>query len=132
MSHAHCKEPFSSFIFDQRKIRNEIWLYLNNHLEKLLESSFSPKSLFLAFRKDIENLLELLLLLPSVVRKRYNSNTLLPPCLKINQFIELSKLKLYIFNKIYKNKHKSIPNNKEVKFQTIFFVYPFFRPPPPN
>jgi hypothetical protein len=62
MSHTHSKQPFSSFIFGQRKIRNERWLYLNNHLEKLLESSFSPKSLFLTFRKDIEILLELLLL----------------------------------------------------------------------
>ena len=36
-------------------------LYLDNHLEKLLEGSFSPKSLFVAFRNDIESLLETLL-----------------------------------------------------------------------
>jgi hypothetical protein len=29
---------------------------LDNHLEKLLQGSFSPKSLFLAFRKDMERL----------------------------------------------------------------------------
>ena len=36
-------------------------LYLDNHLEKLLEDNFSPKSLFLTFKKDMENLLEVLL-----------------------------------------------------------------------
>ena len=29
---------------------------MNNHLDKLLEGSFSPKSLFVAFRKGIESL----------------------------------------------------------------------------
>jgi hypothetical protein len=36
-------------------------LYLNDHLEKLLEGSFSPKFLFLVFKKNMESLLEMLL-----------------------------------------------------------------------
>ena len=35
--------------------------YFDNHLDKLLEDSFSQKSLFLVFRKEIESLLEMLL-----------------------------------------------------------------------
>jgi len=34
---------------------------LDDHLEKLLEGNFSSKSLFLAFRKNIKSLLEMLL-----------------------------------------------------------------------
>ena len=36
--------------------------HLDNHLEKLLYGSFSPKYLFIAFRKDMKNPLEMLLL----------------------------------------------------------------------
>ena len=35
-------------------------LYLDDHLEKLLEDNFSPKFLFLTFKKDMESLLEML------------------------------------------------------------------------
>jgi hypothetical protein len=35
---------------------------LDDHLEKRLASTFSPKFLFLAFSKDIESLLEMLIL----------------------------------------------------------------------
>ena len=35
---------------------------MDDHIEKLSESSFSPKSLFIAFRKDMESSLEMLLL----------------------------------------------------------------------
>jgi hypothetical protein len=35
-------------------------LYLDNHLDKLLEDSFLQKSLLLAFRKEIESRLEML------------------------------------------------------------------------
>jgi hypothetical protein len=34
---------------------------LDDHLDKLLESSFSPKPIFLAFKKDMKSLLEMLL-----------------------------------------------------------------------
>jgi hypothetical protein len=44
-----------------KKIRNRRWLYLDDHLEKLLESGFLPKPLFLAFSKNMESLLEMLL-----------------------------------------------------------------------
>ena len=71
ISHAHYREPFSSSIFDQRKIRNRRWLYLDDYLEKLLEGSFSQKSLFLAFIKDMESLLEMLL-------KEHRTNTFVP------------------------------------------------------
>ena len=33
---------------------------MDDHLEKLLEGSFSPKLLFLAFKNNIESLLEML------------------------------------------------------------------------
>jgi hypothetical protein len=36
---------------------------LDDHLEKLFEGSFSPKSLFLVFRKNMKSLLEMLLVL---------------------------------------------------------------------
>ena len=35
-------------------MRNEGWLYLDNHLEKLLEDIFLSKYIFLTIRKDIE------------------------------------------------------------------------------
>jgi hypothetical protein len=40
--------------------------YLDDHLENLFEDSFSPKSLLLTFRKDIESLLEMLYILLNV------------------------------------------------------------------
>jgi len=61
ISCAHSKELTSLSIFDLREIRNRWRLYLNNQLNKLLESIFTPKSLFLTITKDIKSLLELLL-----------------------------------------------------------------------
>ena len=53
----HTLESHSRLLFlASEKTRNRRRLYLNNHLEKLLEGNFSPKSLFLVFRKDIESL----------------------------------------------------------------------------
>jgi hypothetical protein len=49
---AYSRKLFSSSIFGQWKIRNKRWLYLDNHLKKLLDDSFSPKYLFLIFRND--------------------------------------------------------------------------------
>ena len=59
-SHAHSKESFSSSIFGLRKTRNRQWLYLDDHLEKLLEGNFSLKLLFLVFRKNIQSLSKML------------------------------------------------------------------------
>jgi hypothetical protein len=44
-----------------RTLESHFRLYLDNHLEKLLDDSFVPKSLFLTFRKDMKSLLEMLL-----------------------------------------------------------------------
>jgi len=52
-------ESHSSLLFlasEKSKIEDG----LHNHLDKLLKVNFSPKSLFLAFREDLESLLELL------------------------------------------------------------------------
>ena len=48
-------------IFGQREIRNRLWLYLDNHLEKFLEVIFPSKYIFLTIRMNIKSLLELLL-----------------------------------------------------------------------
>jgi hypothetical protein len=53
-------DSHSSSIFEQKKIRNRRWLYLDDHLDKLLEVFFLKKSLFLPFRKNIKSILELL------------------------------------------------------------------------
>jgi hypothetical protein len=55
-------ESYSHLLFlAKEKIQNRRWLYLDDYLDKLLESSFSPKYLFLSFRKDMESLSEMLL-----------------------------------------------------------------------
>ena len=60
ISCVHSRKQFPLSIFGQREMQNGGWLYLDNHLEKLLEGIFPSKSLFLTMRKDLESLLELL------------------------------------------------------------------------
>jgi hypothetical protein len=40
---------------------------MDDHLKNLLEDSFSPKSLFLAFRNDLKSLLDMLLDLQQIL-----------------------------------------------------------------
>ena len=55
-------ESYSHLLYlasEKSRIDNDyIWITI---LEKLLEDTFSPKLLFLAFRKNIQSLLEILL-----------------------------------------------------------------------
>jgi len=52
----------------------------DDHLEKLLEGKFSPKSLFLAFRNDTESLLEMLLYCSIPIQLSSLSLRITPSC----------------------------------------------------